>query len=336
MGDPARDARSGTLAPIYLLVSTQPLLLERTVAAIRDAAVEPATRAFNYDVVDGKGGNASRILATLQTLPMMAKRRMVLIREITAMSAGELSQLIPYLSDPNPSTVLVATATKLDKRIKFFATAKRQKVIHDLEPPRRLDSWIKEEAERRRVQMRPAAMRRLADAVGKDLSRLALSLDQLALYAGDRPIEVDDVEDLIADTRERSVFELTDAIGAGDNARALEAVAALCDQRQSAIGVVAMLARHMRQVGAALEGMSERLSNREMAKRIGAPPFAVDKITRQARRYSPPSVARALAILSELDRALKGGRGYTKTLGRDLSERVALDRVVGELIGLAD
>lgn len=335
MGDPAKDARSGTLSPVYILVSAQPLLIERTVSAIRDAAVEPATRAFNYDIVDGKGAKGAQLLAAAQTLPMMAKRRMVLIREITAMAAAELTQLIPYLDDPNPSTVLVATATKVDKRIKFFSAAKKKKVIHELEAPRRLDSWIKEEAERRRVKMRPPAVRRLADAVGKDLSRLALSIDQLALYAGDRPVEVEDVEDLVANTRERSVFELTDAIGVGDTARALEAVAALCDQRQSAIGVVAMLARHMRQLGAARAGLEERLNRSQMARRIGAPPFAVERITKQAQRYQPADVARALAMLSELDRALKGGRGFTKTLGRDLSERVALDRMVSRLIDMA-
>ena len=47
---------------------------------------------------------------------------------------------------------------------------------------------------------------RLIDTVGNDLSRLSLAVEQLGLYAGDRPVTSDDVDDLIADTRERSVF----------------------------------------------------------------------------------------------------------------------------------
>jgi len=58
----------------------------------------------------------------------------------------------------------------------------------------------------------------------------------------------DDVDELVADTRERTVFELTDVIGAADRPRALAAVASLCDQRESAVGVVVMLARHVRQL----------------------------------------------------------------------------------------
>src|SRR6185503_17100081 len=99
------------------------------------------------------------------------------------------------------------------------------------------------------VALEPRAITRLADAVGADLSRLALVIEQLALYAGGRAVTADDVDDLVADTRERSVFELTDAVGAGDLAGALTAVSALCDQRDSALGVIAMLARHLRQLG---------------------------------------------------------------------------------------
>jgi DNA polymerase III subunit delta len=189
---------------------------------------------------------------------------------------------------------------------------------------------------------------RLADAVGADLSRLALTLDQLALYAGDRAITVDDVEDLVADTRERSVFELTDAIGQGRLPAALAAVSSLCDQRQSAIGVVVMLARHVRQLALVHAGHARGATKAELPGIVGAPPFIVDKLTAQARRYAPAALAEAEAMLAAVDRALKGQpldaalgetrEGVTgtaiKTLGRQLGERVILERLVERLCAL--
>lgn len=334
MADLLAQLDRAELAPVYLLVSAEPLLLERAVAAIRDRAVPESARGFNHDVVDGKGLAGDRLLGLARTLPMMAERRMVLVRGIDQVAAAELAELIPYLSDPNPSTVLVGVAAKVDKRIKFFQTAKKKGFLHELAAPRNPTPWLREEAKRRGVRIEPAACARLADVVGSDLARLEVALEQLGLYAGERPVTVDDVDDLIADTRERTVFELTDAIGVGDPERALAAVARLFDQRQSPIGVVVMLARHMRQLGLLHAGREQNLSKGEVARLVGAPPFVVDKLASQARRYAPAAVERALVLLSEADGALKGMAPMTKTLGRGLGERVVVDRLVSRLIGL--
>jgi DNA polymerase-3 subunit delta len=328
------ELAAGKPAPVYILSSEQSLLLERAVSAIRDAAVPPAMRGFNYDAIESGRATSARILAAAQTLPMMAQRRMVLVRDIGSIQAAELNKLLAYLESPNPSTVLVGVAGTVDKRIKFFATAAKRKLLHELTPPRDLSGWIKSEASTRRVPIAPQACTRLADVVGKDLARVALALDQLALYAGDRTIEVEDVDDLVADTRERSVFELTEAIGKGDVAAALAGVAALCEQRQSAIGVVVMVARFMRQLALCQVAQTRRLPKEQVAQLVGAPPFAVQKLMSQARRYDQPGLARAARKLSDADRSLKGMDDTIKILGRQLGERVVLDRLVTELIGL--
>lgn len=328
------DFSGDKLDPIYLFASAEPLLVDRAVAAIRDAVVPEALRAFNLDAIDGKGASAARVLAAARTVPMMAERRLVLVREIAAMTAAEMNGLIEYLDDPCPSTVLVATASKVDRRLKFFAAAGKKGWLHELSAPRDLAGWVAGEAAQRKVAIRPDAVRRLVDAVGADLARLALALDQLALYAGARAIAVDDVDDLVADTRERSVFELTDAIGAADRPRALGAVAALVDQRQSPIGVVSMLARHIRQLSLYRAGHKSGMGKQELARLLGVPPFVVDKLGRQADRFPDASLDRAIAALSLTDRALKGEREAQKTLGRALTDRLLLEDVVQRLVDM--
>ncbi len=336
------------LQPVYIFFSEHPLLIDRAVSEIRDAAVPASARGFNYDVIEGKA-TASRIAATCNTLPMMAQRRMVLVRDLAVLPAEELARLGEYLERPSPSTVLVMLTSKLDKRLKLYAAAGKKGWLHVLEAPRNPQQWIRTEAAARGVRIDAGAVVRLADAVGSDLSRLALTLDQLALYAGDRPVAVDDVEDLVADTRERSVFELTDAIGEGRLAAALTTVSSLCDQRQSAIGVLVMLARHVRQLALVHAGRAQGLDKGALASLVGAPPFIVDKLSQQARRYAAPALAEAQSLLAGADKALKGlpldaSRGETvegvsgtviKTLGRQLGERVVLERLVAELVGLA-
>jgi DNA polymerase III subunit delta len=328
------DLAPDRLAPVYVIASAEPLLMDRALTALRDAVVPPSLRAFNEDLIEGRGATAARVLGMVRTVPMMAERRLVILREVGAMTAAELGGLVGYLDDPCPSTVLVATASKVDKRLKFFAAAGKKKLLHELSAPKDLAGWVTEEARRRKVAIRPDAVRRLVEAIGPDLARLHLTLEQLSLYAGGQPVTPEHVEDLVADTRERSVFELTDAIGAGDRPRALGAVASLVDQRQSAIGVIAMLARHVRQLSLHRAGRAGGLGKPELARALGVPPFVVDKIGRQAERYGEAALDRAIAELSVADRALKGEGAGQKTLGRALGERVMLERVVQRLIDL--
>jgi DNA polymerase-3 subunit delta len=339
------EIRAGRLDPLYVFHSEHPVLVERVVAAIRDIAVPPAARGFNYDVVEGKP-SASKIVALAQTLPMMAQRRMIYVRDLAGMPADDSEPLLAYLARPNPSTVVVAVASKVDKRIKLYAQLSKKGFLHALEAPRQLAPWVRAEAQALGVKLEPAAVTRLVEAVGSDLSRLALAVEQLGLYAGQRAVTSDDVDELIADTRERSVFELTDAIGAADRVRALAAVGSLCDQRESAVGVVVMLARHVRQLALVHAMRTAGTPRNEWASRLGVPPFIVDKVAAQARAYSPAALAAAIRRLAEADRALKGDQTLTtdlhaftgpqlKALGKELGERVILERTVDEIVQLA-
>ncbi len=335
---------AGDLEPIYVLHSEHPILIERVLTALRDVVVPPAARGFNYDVVEGKP-SASRVVSLAVTLPMMAQRRMVFVRDLSLMPADDAEAMLAYVAKPNPSTVVVAVAAKLDKRLKLFAQLSKKGHIYTLDAPRQLAPWVKAEAATLGVRIEPGAITRLVDAVGSDLSRLALAVAQLGLYAGPaRAVTAADVDELVADTRERSVFELTDAIGTADRGRALAAVGSLCDQRESAVGVVVMLARHVRQLALVHELRARDAPRNEWASKLGVPPFIVDKLTAQARRYSPAALRIAIQELATVDRALKGditlstrdGASYSgpqlKALGRDLAERVVLEHVVDGIV----
>ncbi len=340
------EVLAGRLDPMYVLHSEHPILIERVVTALRDAVVPPAARGFNYDIVDGKPTGA-RIVALAQTLPMMAQRRLIYVRDLSAMPADDAEPLLAYLAKPNPSTVVVCVAAKIDKRIKLYAQLSRKGYLHVLEAPRQIAPWLRAEAKAQGIQLDAAAITRLIDAVGNDVSRLALTVEQLGLYAGARPVTSDDVDELVADTRERTVFELTDAIGAADRPRALAAVAALVDQRESAVGVVVMLARHVRQLSLVYTLRATNVPRPSWGSMLGVPPFVVDKLVSQARSFSPGALATATQRLANADRALKGDITLTSTLtgaftgpqikalGRDLADRIILERVVDGIVQLA-
>jgi len=320
----------GDIAPVYLLAGTDPLLYGRVVGALAAALVTPATRAFNHDAFEGRQTTATAILTAARTLPMMARRRLVVVRDADALGADGLAALVGYLEAPSPETCLVLSIAKADGRLKLVQLAKKKGFLHTLEVPRNLAGWIAKEATRAGARVTPDAARRLADVIGADLGRLASSLEQLALYVGDeRPIQAEDVDELVAETRERSVFELANAVGQGSRERALRAVTRLLDQRESAIGVTMMLARHVRQIALVKELAAARTPRAELPRLAGVPLFALDGLLAQSRRFTAPALRSAVALLAQADVDLKS------PVRAALGERMVLERLVEGLLALA-
>jgi DNA polymerase-3 subunit delta len=304
---------SGSLDPIYCLHGDERYTLDRALAALRRAALgTDAERAasFNLETFELKERGLGAALDAARTLPMFAKRRLVIARGIDDLDAEALEPLAAYVADPNPSTCLVLVAsTKVDGRLKAFQALRKAGYLHEMAPLKdwQLPEWVQGEARRRKLNVHPEAARLLADAAGPDLGRLALALEQVALFAGpDTKIMPEHVDAVVPESRERSVFELTKAIGAGDREQALRLLANMMRNREPPLRVQFMLARQFRQIWRAKELQAEGVPRNELAGRIGVPPFFVDDFLGPARRMSIAALERSLLRLHQAERAFKG------------------------------
>jgi DNA polymerase-3 subunit delta len=310
--DIAAAVARGDIQPIYCL-SGERYLVDAAATAIRAAVLGAAGAgaAFNNDVFDLKERGLGAAIATARTLPMMAKRRLVVGKAIDEVKAADLEPLIPYVEDPNPSTCLLLVGDKVDVRLRAFAALRKRGYLHVFAPLRdnALAGWLRTEARARKIALEPDAAGALATLAGPDLGRLAQALEQLSIYVGgDRPIAVADVEDLVAETREHAVFELTKAIGAGDVVRSLALLANMLRNREPALRIQFMLARHLRQVWRAKELAAAGAARGEIAAAVGINPYFLDDIMIPARRMSRASLERGFEWLFQADLALKTSR----------------------------
>ena len=124
----AEELSSGVFRPAYLVAGPEALLREEATAAIRAAVVEPASADFNHDRLEGDSITGGRLLDALRTLPVLAERRLVELREPEARRGGgglpdALAEGVKSLGDG--PVVLLVTAAKIDKRsrwVKAFAS----------------------------------------------------------------------------------------------------------------------------------------------------------------------------------------------------------------------
>jgi DNA polymerase-3 subunit delta len=309
--DPLAPLREGEPGPLYFLHGKERYLVDRAVDLLRARVLDPRTKDFNYELFYGKEAGAARIAQAARTLPMMAKRRLVLVRDADEMKADELGGLSSYVSDPAPETCLVFVAEKADQRLKFFTAFKKHGVLIKLDPlyERQLPDFVRGEAKARGVTLAPDAITMIVDEIGAELGQLADAVERLAIYAGERKqVTAEDVEQVVATTRQRSVFDLANAVGAGDRAQALRVLSSMLGARESGVRIVAMLARHLRQLWITSELLERTRDKFEIAQALGIPPFFADDIIRQARTLDAARAKRMHAALFAADKNLKSSR----------------------------
>jgi DNA polymerase III subunit delta len=319
---PARESNDvfseierGHVAPVYALTGEESYLIERCLEALRHAVLGPEASggaSFNLDNFDLKSSGLAPALDSARTLPMFAKRRLVIGRGIDELKADDLAPLADYVADPNPSTCLVLVAAgKVDGRLKAFAALKKAGFLHDFPRMRdwQLADWIGTEARRRGLAIAQDAARALADAAGPELGRISLALEQVSLYAGHgAKITVEHVEGVVPESRERGIFELTKAIGAGQKTASLALLANLLKHREPPLRIQFMLMRQLRQIWRAKELEAAGTPRPEIASKVGIAPHFLDDVLVPARRMSTAALERSFALLYEADKMLKSSR----------------------------
>jgi DNA polymerase-3 subunit delta len=167
------------------------------------------------------------------------------------------------------------------------------------------------------------------DALGADMMLVANELEKLMLFAGERrQITLGDVETMVLAAKQRSLYELTDAISAKDRTRALEVLDALLatsDGEDAAIGHLYMLAKTFRQMLVILEKnvRDSRAIWQALWQGFRVPPFAAEDIIRQARRYkSRRELTQSLRLIARADLAIRSNPP---------SKRLVLEKLVLEL-----
>jgi len=307
--DVIAKARAGEHAPVLVLVGAERFLVERAIGLLRKATLGDSPAGFNDEVFHGQGLTARAVSQAARTLPMFAKARFVLVRDVDGAAPAELDALAGYVAEPSPSTCAVMTAEKIDQRTRFAKAAKSAGAWVDATPMRAgaVRGFAVSEARARGHALGSDASDSLVDAVGTDLAALDDALERLSLYVGQgKPIDADAVTHCIARVRVDTIWSLVDAVGMRDRRTALRTVSSLLADREPPLRILAMVARQLRIVARMRDALASGLKPPDAAKVAGAPPFKAQELATSAKRFSAADLHAAFRTLADADYALKG------------------------------
>ena len=315
----------GPFEPVYYLHGADDYLKEDALRDLIASAVDPSTRDFNLDVRAASELDAETLGSLLGTPPMMADRRVVVLRDVQAMKKDARGTLERYLAQPAPDVMLVMVAPAGEpKRGDEALRARAYPVEFAPLDDDRLSKWIAHHAsEDHGATITPGACVLLQGAVGNDLPALAAEIDKLASYASGMTIDEDAVAAVVGIRRGETLADLLDRVARRDAAGALAILAHVMEQpKMGGVPIVMALTAQMLALGygAALRaerGTSGRALESEYWNFLKAGgsvmtgrPWgdAVKAWVRDVEQWDVRAVDRALALLYDADIALKDTR----------------------------
>lgn len=242
--------------PAYYLHGDDDYLKEGAIRDLLDAALDPGTRDFNYELRQGADLDAETLGSLLGTPPMLAERRAVVVRDVGALKKAARTQLDRYLQRPASDTLLLLVSpagAKVDAMLASHTTSLNFEPLS----PERVRRWIAHHASSAlNVSIAEDAIQLLQQAVGNDLHLLAGELDKCASFVlgartthgvvggTDRSvmIDADAVSAVVGVKRGETVTDLLDAVAQQDARSAIHLVPhVLAQPKVNAVQVVMML-----------------------------------------------------------------------------------------------
>jgi DNA polymerase III subunit delta len=322
------------IKPGYVLLGDEVFLYDRCRRAVLSALAPPDTRDFCLHDLDLAETSLFEILDRAQTPSLMAPFQIFFIRNLKTLygrgsKKEEFAAIDQYFRSPNPAALLLFVADHLriptDLRKMDYQDKERYEKIREslgdwcgLVELARVDEndairWVTATAESRNVRFDPDAARELVDALGADMMLIASEFEKLLLFIQEKArVTLGDVETMVLAAKQRSLYELTDAISLRDRPRALALLHGLLNAsdggEDAAIGHLYMLARTFRQMLIISEKnvRDTRAIWQVLWQGFRMPPFAAEDLIQQARRYkSRRDLTRALRLVARADLELR-------------------------------
>lgn len=324
------DVKNGNFVPVYLLMGTEPYYPDLVCDEIMKFALTDSERDFNQTVFYGLDTDAGTVASECRSYPMMAERRLVVVKE--AQSMKTLEDLAAYASDPMESTVLVILmhGASADKRRALYKNVQKKGVVlvsdalRDYEMPQWITSFYKS----RGLDIEPAAAALLAEYAGTDMSRIMLETEKMQknLPEGTVRVNAADIEKNVGISRQFSIFELTKALSYMNAEKALKIAAYIGNgPKFMLLLATAPLYTHFYRIlkyeAALLKNPA--MSKADRAKLLGVNPYFMEEYDVAARNYPIRRCMKVISLLEEYDFKGKGGGSGEASQGDLLMELVS-------------
>ena len=303
--------------PVYVLNGQDAFLRETfreeiVRMAVGDAETQTCVTSFDADA------ELAEVLDELRTLPFLAPRRVVVLRDADGFLKGNKKHreaLEEYLKKPSATGTLILTVSSWPSNTRLYKLVAKIGVTRDCHPTQeKTRNWLEERARKRGKTIDHQARELLLEWLGNDLAVLDGEMEKLSLYVGPREsITPEDVSAVVIATAGPAAFALRDALVAGSVQAALKALDGMLTVRGDEFLVLGILAAHLRRSLQGRQLLAEG-KNPDGALNPRTPYQAKQAFVAMVRRRSLERVQQDIRRLIGADLRMKSGQEPVGTL----------------------
>jgi DNA polymerase-3 subunit delta len=323
-----QSLQTNQFQPLYTFVGEEAYLIQQATQFLCAAVMQGIPKDFNYTSYFAEDIEVPKLVDEVETLPVFAERRMVVVKNVDQFSEKKWEELLPVLKNPVPSTVLLLTGDKLDKRKKSFKLLESSTVFVEFKKPfdNQIPTWISRISKTYGLSLTDEARDLFHRLVGSQLLEIDSEMRKLREFVGEsREVGLQEVALCVSRLKEDSVFEFVRVLVKADLGQSLEQLIRLLDQGQSEVGIVHLVARHFRILLQVKQALAQGLTSTKIATAVQVPQFFIKEYIEQTKVWNLKKLQTALLICAEVDKALKSS---------PISSAIWLENFVLKLNGL--
>ena len=321
-----QDLKNKVYYPVYLFHGEESFFIDKLVETIEDTVLNEMEKEFNLDVLYGKDVSAQQVINTAKRYPMAANHHVVIVKE--AQSMQKLNELTSYVNNPLESTLLVLVhkhktidgRKSLGKTVRENGVLFQSKKLYDNQVP----NWINTYLYNRNYSITPKASLMITEYVGNDLSTIANEIDKIMITLENDTKEITDkhIEQNIGISKDYNIFELQNAIGSKDMAKAYQ-IADYFSQNEKSFPLLRITSNlYFYFTKLMLIHKSKSKMPNDLSQVIGLHPFLVKEYISAAQNFSFGKLANIIHILKTYDLKSKGIDNSSASDGELLKEMV--------------
>lgn len=314
---------------IHVFYGADDFSIHEALGEIKKGLGELSMLSANTTRLEGAKLRPDELECAVQSVPFFGEKRLVIIDDLLGRfepkekreakkaakpakeGDAELPKNLARLINSVPeSSVLVLLDGEIGKSNPLLKEISPKAEIRLFAPLKgmQLESWTKKRVAQAGGTISEEALKNLVRLVGSDLWVMKGEIEKLALYAGERSIEAEDVKKLVGLSREASIFTLVDAIVDGRLNLANQSMYEMLESGAAPSYVLVMLVRQLRLLVRAKELKNAGQSESAIQGALGLGDFPFRKTLEQASRYTMSRLKDFYHRLLDTDLAIKTGR----------------------------
>ena len=314
-----QDIKEKSFKKIYLLYGDAPFLVGSYKKKLREAITGGDTMNFNY--FEGKNPDVKEIISLADTMPFFADRRLILVDGSGFFKSAQ-EELAAYLPQMPDTTCLVFAESEVDKRNRLYKRVKELGYAAELnkQDTAQLMRWAAGILGRDGRKISRPVMEYFLERTGDDMENIRMELEKLVCYTMGRDVITKEDVDAVGTVHVTSrVFDMVAAIVAGNTKKAMDLYEDLLTLKEPPMRILFLIARQFNQLLQIKELTAAGKDKGAMASALKVPPFAVGKLTAQARAFTRDQILSWVTLCVETEEAVKTGR---------LSDRLAVELLI--------